>query len=129
MKNEIILNNMEKAYQAIESAFPQNDKGEILKEYKGYIASFCTSLRQLGLMPALLNYYESTPPKPQKASGHHIITVLAKMFDKPTELDFMNTVFDAAKKEDKTELKKLEKQTIEYAITIKKTLRLFKIQS
>jgi hypothetical protein len=147
MKENIILKNMEMAYEAINLHFPKNDKGEILKEYKGYIASFCTTLRQLGLMPALLNYFETDiyhkekaqidnksqknteEHKKPKAQSHHLVTALAKMFNENDTLAFMDKIYKLAILSDKTEYKKMEKQTAEYAITLKKTLRLFKIQS
>ncbi|MEA5260330.1 hypothetical protein VB264_21200 [Arcicella aquatica] len=137
MKKEIIINNMDKAYTGIEASFAKNKKEEILKEYNGYAASFCTTLRQLGLMAALLNYFEAdlyyhpkqSNSKLEKPSGHHLIDVLAKMFGKDDTMNFIQDVFESAKKTDKADYKKKEKLAAEYAITIKKTLRLFKLQS
>jgi predicted histidine transporter YuiF (NhaC family) len=146
MKENIVVKNMEMAYEAINEHFPKNDKDEVLKEYKGYIASFCTTLRQLGLMAALLNYYESEiyqkekdsenqtktdqeKKSKNKAQSHYLVSALAKMSNEKDTLAFMNTIYTLAIQNDKTAYKKMEKEIAEYAITLKKTLRLFKIQS
>lgn len=151
MNENTMVNNMEMAYEAINEHFPknENDKEEILKEYKGYIASFCTTLRQLGLMAALLNYYESEiyvkekaalenknqnktedeKKRKPKAQSHHLVAALAQMSDENDTLAFMNKIYSLATHSDKTEYKKMTKQIAEHAITLKKTLRLFKIQS
>jgi len=45
-----------KALEAIESLSIANDKGEIAKQFNGYIASFGASMRQAGLLSTILFY-------------------------------------------------------------------------
>ncbi len=129
-----LIANMELAYKAIDEYFhpvAETDK-TLHKEYKGYIASFGTTLRQLGLLPALLNYFEvneCVKPVTNKASSHHLVDALALMFGYTDAKTFVSEVYKAAIKADKTEIKRLEKQSINYAIALKKTLRLFKIKA
>jgi CRISPR-associated protein Cmr5 len=45
-----------KALEAIKSLNIANEKGEVAKQFNGYIASFGASIRQAGLLPTVLFY-------------------------------------------------------------------------
>lgn len=106
----------------IDECFPKKD-GKIPGPYKGYVAAFITNLNQLGIVPTLLNAYDSANPQSSadKPNRHDLVRLLAKWYHKPDAVAFM----DAAVMENAIS----EPDLIRKALALKHALRLFTLDT